>query len=106
MGLVFGSRRTCIDCDCAEWILKEDGFRLVSEREVPKIGDIVIYRRGDQAVSHLGWLVGIDGIGDMRIVRVLSKWGFVGEYFHPIDHVPSVYGVPSEYWTDRHEETI
>jgi hypothetical protein len=102
VGLVFASRRTCVDTESVEWILREDGFRRLTGPEHIVVGDVVVYRRDGQ-ISHVGWISTVDmGLG-VRRVTVQSKWGFEAEYLHPLDHLPTAYGTPAEYWTDRHE---
>src|SRR5207248_5093094 len=57
LGLVFGSRRTCIDSEYTERILNEDGYRPVQDPEQPTVGDVVLYRRPDREIAHVGWIV-------------------------------------------------
>jgi hypothetical protein len=34
-------------------------------------------------------------------IDVLSQWGSDGEYIHSLNTVPNVYGVASEFWSER-----
>lgn len=102
MGLLFGSRRTSIDIDQWDIIRTDDEYRRLAENEAPQFGDVVVYRKG-AAVTHVAVIArvepGLSG-GSPRII-VVSQWGFDGEYLHPQDVVPPLYGAVSEYWTDR-----
>lgn len=101
VGLPFASRRTCIEPDFTSMILIEDGYVELSNQAQAKIGDIVVYKHGDE-VSHVGIVLEIrDAVSLARQLFVLSKWGPFGEYIHPIDEVPPLFGRPAEYWTDR-----
>lgn len=104
IGLIFASRRTWIEPEHIEMILKEDGYKRLQGEEEVKIGDIIIYREEySNAVTHIGEVIHIDvNIREAsRIFTVLSQWGATGEYLHIIDDVPEPYGLPKEYWTDR-----
>lgn len=108
MGLVFASRRCWIDIDCLYMILSDDEYRKLSALSEIEIGDIVIYcRNGAKRVSHIAVVVEV--IPNIETAsfrtRVMSQWGADGEYIHKIDEVPEeLYGVPSEFWTDRKTE--
>ncbi len=99
MGLAFAARRTAIDIGHLPAILQDDGYRRLADEEPPREGDVVAYRYED-AYSHVG-VVWTSGQRDD--VLVLSKWGSLAEFMHPIDEVPSDYGTEVEFWTDREE---
>lgn len=68
-------------------------------RANPEIGDIVLYktkRLDGISIDHSGIIVKF-----CPEPFVLSKFGFGGEYFHPIKRVPEAYGKIVEIWTDR-----
>jgi hypothetical protein len=100
MGLPFASRRTSIAIDQWDLIRVDDRYRQIQEGEA-LAGDVVIYRR-DGFVNHVG-VVNDRHFGDngLPIITVLSQWGYDGEYWHPVDQVPDLYGNAVEYWTDR-----
>lgn len=102
MGMLFACRRTAVDIDDLEVILREDGYRLINPPPDAEVGDVVVYKDRNQA-THVGMLYRVEllpTLGEYR-VEVLSKWGFVGEYVHRLQDVPAVYGEPAEYWTHR-----
>lgn len=102
MGMVFGSRRTCVEPDSLGMILREDGFRKISISEAV-LGDIVVYRDGSGGFAHVGLV--LSKSADIELaswkVEVLSQWGADGEYFHEAYDVPHLLGKPQEYWTER-----
>ena len=102
MGFVFATRRTCIDIEELQFILVEDGYKRIAETDVEP-GDLVVYQRDGQR-THVALVLRVDGtFGGMmpNIVHACSQWGADGEYFHRAAYVPSHYGIPAEYWTDR-----
>lgn len=103
MGMVFATRRTWIDPDELKMILEDDEYRQLSPNEHVVPGDIVVYKDGSGAVSHVGIVseIRVDLAIAKREVRVLSQWGRDGEYFHRVNDVPQGLGSPSEFWTDR-----
>lgn len=61
-------------------------------------GDIVVYKDGRGKILHssIVWEF------DPPFVRVLSKLGEAGEYFHNYAYIPGdVYGSHVEFWSDR-----
>ncbi len=102
MGMVFATRRTWIDTQYLERILVEDGYSRLSGVGEAITGDVVVYRRKSE-VSHVGLIIAVEPrIADgSREILVLSKWGAVGEYIHPVNDVPVLLGDPVEYWSER-----
>ena len=103
MGMVFASRRTCIDTEELGMILEDDGYRpVVSENDI-MLGDIVVYRNMKGDAVHVGMVAGIrtNLVEGRQEIVVMSQWGGDGEYLHRADDVSPLLGVPSEYWTDR-----
>lgn len=102
MGLVFASRRTCIDTDLLEMIAKDDEYEPVDEKDT-MMGDLVLYCDEGGKVAHIGIIV--QKVPDVRTATfrftVLSKWGFGGEYIHPLESVPAILGRPIRFITDR-----
>jgi hypothetical protein len=103
MGLVFASRRTCIDVGIVDWILREDDYKLVSIDKVRR-GDLLVYRNAD-GPSHVAivWTHDPDVARAEWRTTVLSQWGADGEYFHDAHDVPLLLGAPDRFWTDRQE---
>ena len=102
VGLVFGSRRTCIDTDQLELILREDDYRRLPGEHDVEIGDLVLYRIGNR-YEHIAVVVNKerDLINASFEITVISQWGADGEYIHLIHDVPPALGIPQEFWTDR-----
>jgi len=105
LGLTFASRRTCIDPDQLDKILREDGYRGLGVVEAPCIGDIVVYKNNLREPLHVAVIVSIKTNVDPNQppydIMVLSKWGFEGEYIHSVGYVPDALGTPQEFWTER-----
>jgi uncharacterized protein YijF (DUF1287 family) len=102
VGLVFGCRRTCIDPDQLELILREDDYRCLSGEHEVEVGDLVLYRIGNK-YEHIAVVVHKkqDFINACFEITVISQWGADGEYIHLIHDVPPALGRPQEFWTDR-----
>ena len=103
MGMVFASRRTCIETEHLPMILREDNYRQVlSERDLTR-GDLVVYKDQNESVTHVGIVTEIrhNILNGSTTITVLSQWGAHGEYFHLADEVHPSLGKPAEYWTDR-----
>ena len=103
MGMVFASRRTCIDPQHLKMILTDDDYQPVSNREDLCRGDVVVYKDRNGSVSHVGIVDEVNRSprdGPVAITG-LSQWGGDGEYFHLINEVHPSLGEPAEFWTDR-----
>lgn len=104
VGLVFASRRTMIDAEYIERILREDGYRRV-DRALAMVGDVVVYRQApSEPPTHVGLLIerSIALAESAASERILSKWGRHPEYVHAITDVRvEQYGAVHEFWTDR-----
>ena len=109
-GHVWASRRTSILADNV-WriILKEDGYRSLSDTELPVAGDLVLYvdEKNGQYL-HVGMIMEMsDGVSpeSPKIPKVLSKLNSAfGEVVHNERDVPyGKQGISArvEYWTDR-----
>ena len=101
-GMAFGSRRTAIDVALAPRILGEDDYRQIGWEEA-ELGDLVLYFDGADRVSHVGMIASLpaQSDGELSPIRVLSQWGYAGEYVHAAVDVPLLLGDPREVWTDR-----
>ena len=102
--MVFASRRTVVDCEHLETILRDDGYQRIP-REEARIGDLVVYRSNDIA-KHVGVIykfkdVTINPENPRWEIWVLSQWGEDGEYLHKMDEVPLIYGNQREFWSER-----
>jgi hypothetical protein len=102
MGMVFGCRRTFIDVKYLERILKEDNYRKLDSIRAAEIGDVAVYKNDGEAV-HVGIVIEIERNLEnaTRTLVILSQWGQDGEWIHPQDCVPALFGQISEVWTDR-----
>jgi hypothetical protein len=108
MGMVFASRRTCVGIDDLEpvlrLILREDGYREVTNPADLKEGDVVVYKDNNSGeTTHVGIVSRItpDLLNASYLIEVTSQWGAHGEYVHKADEVPHFLGQPAEFWTDR-----
>lgn len=104
IGMIFGIRRTWIDPQHLETILPEDEYYKLSGVRDAEVGDIVLYRQEESTeITHIALIVK----KDVKLspasfdVKVMSKWGWAGEYVHQIDDVPPQFGEPSEFWSER-----
>ena len=101
-GLVFGSRRTWIEVEISEWILREDNFERLQSSADWDVGDVVVYRMGN-AISHVARIRSIIrpiAWGEIQVI-VVSAWGESGEYVHPWKVVSPLLGAPAEVWSQR-----
>jgi len=93
-GLTFASRRTCIHepSDVRE-ILKQDGYKRVTDEKSVMAGDVIIYlSNGD--IEHSGVVLMLDGF----VPLILSKWGQTGpEVVHRANDCPYDYSVHEFY---------
>lgn len=104
MGLVFGSRRTCIDPEDLPRLLADDCYRKITSLSEVQCGDVVVYHDRHGEPSHVGlvWERNLIIPGHQEEpFKVLSQWGADGEYIHDWRDVPVLLGVPVEIWTDR-----
>ena len=101
-GLTLANRRTGIhDLSIVGQVLRDDGYRKISMREVEP-GDVVVYDEEGE-LAHSGLVVEvvkIAGIGNFRVPRILSKWGQAAEYSHMATEGPYAADAIA-YWTDR-----
>lgn len=103
IGMAFASRRTWVEPENVDLILREDGYQLLGGPHEVVPGDIVLYKNGDGEISHVGVVIERrpkveNGSWEIWIV---SKWGRDGEYIHKIGDAPEILGQPSEYWSER-----
>jgi hypothetical protein len=104
-GLVFAARRTSIvDDEDVNAILEDDGYHPLPwdpDRWLP--GDIVLYRDKVGRIVHSGIIVkNLISLGEDKVtIEVLSVWGEVGEYIHPIDEVPVLLGKATDVVSQR-----
>jgi len=105
-GHVWGARRTVIG-DEPEWrkILDEDGYQMLRDREMPKLGDLAIYRLPNDLIVHVGEVVRVESNLGLWNTFILSKWDDTsGEFLHQSRDVPFRRQLPDfrlEYWTER-----
>jgi hypothetical protein len=98
VGHVFGSRRTVIDIDHVQRILKDDGYYPVIEEKAAE-GDVVLYYGRDGTPTHIGILWRIDRAFGQK--TVLSQWGRDGEFFHALADVMEDWAVKTTFWSER-----
>jgi hypothetical protein len=108
IGMAFASRRTCIEPDEVEMILRDDGYAPVETAAAVMPGDLVVYETetAPGEISHVAVVVSNDPNlqdGSSRI-RVLSQWGWDGEYLHDYQDVPPLLGRPVRFYTERRKE--
>jgi hypothetical protein len=96
VGFVFGSRRAVILPDQISLVLGDDQYVEVSEENTLP-GDLVTWASGG-AYQHVGMVIRMREFYGVRLPEVLSKWGFYGEFTHPVRKVPTVYGDEVRYW--------
>ncbi len=102
IGMVFANRRTCIEPEQVPMILEVDGFREVRRAAHVVTGDVVVYE-AEGEISQVAIVVSNEpGIRDgSSNIRVLSQWGFDGEYLHDYRDVHAALGNPVRFDTDR-----
>lgn len=103
VGMVFGTRRTCIDPDQLSLIFRDDEYIKILRHEA-MIGDIVAYKNDPKGeIRHVAVIVNIldSAMVSLPPITVLSQWGFDGEYVHLEQNVPAIYGNIREYHTER-----
>ena len=105
--------------DIIEKILKGNGLRrsfrldnydvdfLKADEDVD-VGDIVVYKdvrkRGEEILHTAIVTELIKADNKVCNLRVLSKMGYGGEYFHLFNNAPKEFGKIIEIWTDREEK--
>jgi hypothetical protein len=83
-----------------------DVDRLAGDEDI-KIGDIAVYKdnlRGREEILHTALVVELRKLNISNKfcdIKVLSKMGHGGEYFHSYWDVPIEFGLIIEFWTDR-----
>ena len=100
VSMLFASRRAWIDINHIYDIFREDRYIKVEESRL-SVGDVVLYTDGIKP-SHVGLVTTVfQESGRVINVRVLSKWGYVGEIEHDVDDVPDTLGIRDSYWSER-----
>jgi hypothetical protein len=101
MGLVFASRKVTIHTDQLPLILGDDEYNRISRTELAE-GDVVVYKYAPEGIAnHIGVVAYFVESSIGSTTFVMSKWGDGPEYLHPMEDVPSQFGRPYEFWTDR-----
>jgi hypothetical protein len=103
IGMVFANRRTCIEPDEVPMILRDDEYVEVPRPADVMPGDLVIYEKEADEVSHVAVVVSNDpNLADGgSVIRVLSQWGSDGEYLHDYKDVPPLLGSPVRFYSER-----
>ena len=100
LGMIFASRRAWIEPEALKLIFDDDKYRETTKEQL-ECGDIVIYTKGNER-KHVGLVTAVHRTdGKVGPIWVLSKWGMNAEVVHRIDIVPSKYGKPSEFWSEK-----
>ena len=103
--MIFANRRAWIEIDKLDDILREDGYTKVTLQQL-ETGDIVSYAY-DGVPSHVGLVTAVQRYeGEVASVIILSKWGKDAEILHPMSEVPVMYGMPSDFWSERTPHVI
>jgi len=102
LGMVFAARRTCVDAEYLDMILREDGYQKLSDVYALKIGDVVVYKKNG-STTHVAVVTNISCLLQQvsTEVEVVSKWGAHPEYVHAMERVSPLLGEPAEFWTER-----
>jgi hypothetical protein len=104
-GMVFAARRTAIvDEEDVDAILRDDGYRdLPWDPSRWLVGDVVLYRDEQRVLKHVGMIAKLTPNPRCATidVDVLSTWGQMGEYIHPIDVVSPLLGRPCQVVSQR-----
>ena len=102
IGMVFANRRTCIEPEEVQMILKDDEYIEVARPADVMAGDLVVYE-GPSGLSHLAVVVSnVPQVEDAdSIIHVLSQWGSDGEYLHEYRDVPPLLGRPVRFYSER-----
>ena len=105
VGMIFGARRTDINPDQIDDIFRDDVYRKLSGPHLADVGDLAVYwpltMKAKHEPSHIGLVVNIVPtiINEQPKITILSKWGYLGEFFH--DSHQSPFGSVVDYFTDR-----
>jgi hypothetical protein len=101
VGLALAARRAVVSAYDLPSLLEDDGFVKVPEEKV-QVGDLVVYVVDGQ-MEHVGIVVHRSLVLTPRdhSIKLISKWGFLGEYIHDIEDVPAEYGNNWEFWSER-----
>lgn len=81
-------------------IFEDDGYEQLPSVDDAMRGDLAVYRKEGE-ISHIGVIIQKVKIHQSWTIKVLSKWGKLGEYIHALADVPSVLGTYSETWSER-----
>jgi len=99
-GFTFASRRTgIVDNQALQTILDEDGYTEVGVDAVLP-GDIILYYTGDGDIEHSGIVVS-EPDKDLKIPRVVSKWGKYKEVVHYANDSPYSWTNPKYFRVTR-----
>ncbi len=105
VGLVFASRRVWIERDQLPLIFSDDGYYLLDKKADIIPGDLIVYKKSKDSVDieHIGIIIDrCDEIETATIkLKILSQFGFDGEYIHDEEVVPNNYGSYHEYYSER-----
>lgn len=87
-GLVFASSRTAItDSRFLQTIIDDDGFTEITKVDDVLPGDVILYYTEDGDVEHSGIVVA-EPDKDLKIPRIISKWGRYKEVVHYANDSP------------------
>lgn len=89
-GWVFTGGRYCVPGASVDAILSDNGY---AREDVPRPGDLVVYRDDDGEPVHTGV---VKAIGEGGFVLVESKWGQLDVFWHTVD--TRAYGTRFDYW--------
>lgn len=104
VGMVFAFRRAWVETEHVVSLLEDDEYHEVSRRDSMP-GDLIVYYADEhrERVKHVGII--IEKSKDIKIadwaIRVISKWGRMGEYLHCEKDVPILFGTTCVYYSER-----
>jgi surface antigen len=99
-GWTFACGQKWINSDQVQKILDDNGYTITN---TPQVGDLVVYKDSNGNITHTGIVKEVDKDG--KVTKVESKWGRLGRYEHAPNDVPSTYGSPEYYHTNRNNAT-
>lgn len=89
-GWVFTGGLYCVPGGSVDAILRDNGYAHV---DLPRPGDLVVYRDDDGEPVHTGV---VKAIGEGGFVLVESKWGQLDVFWHTVE--TRAYGPHFDYW--------
>jgi hypothetical protein len=99
-GFTFGRQGGWLEDNEVPHIINDNGFTPVQWNQT-RPGDVVIYKDSNKQITHSGIVDTVNQWGQPQSVR--SKFGAGSLFKHSPDAVPSFYGQPSVYRSNRND---